>query len=155
MVAEYMSELYQPAHKLWNEISADNFDQLRERTVWEERTRASWSQIKFLGLGEAPDDHVTSGSTVPLRATLNLAGLKPDDVRVEAVIGKIGMNGDLERPHALPLVPVESNGNTVTFANEFTVQETGRVGYSVRVSPNHTENPLTRPCNALIKWISD
>jgi starch phosphorylase len=155
MVAEYMSELYQPAHKLWTDVCEDNFAALRERALWEERTRKRWSEIKFVGLGESPDYHVTSGSTVPLRATLNLAGLQPDDVRVEAVIGKIGINGDLERTHPLPLVPVENNGNTVTFANEFTVQETGRIGYSVRVSPNHTENPLTRPCNALIKWISD
>jgi starch phosphorylase len=41
------------------------------------------------------------------------------------------------------------------FANEFTVQQTGRLGYSVRISPNHFDNPLTRPCNALLKWVSD
>lgn len=155
MVAEYMSELYQPAHKLWNELSADNFASLRERAVWEQRTRNAWRDIKFLNLGDEPAELITSGSSVRLGATLSLAGLKPSDVRVEAVIGKIGTNGDLERTHALTLVPVESEGTAVTFANEFTVQETGRVGYSMRVSPNHFENPLTRPCNALIKWISD
>jgi starch phosphorylase len=50
---------------------------------------------------------------------------------------------------------VEENGTAVTFASEFTVQQTGRIGYSVRVSPNHFDNPLTRPCNALLKWVSD
>jgi len=35
------------------------------------------------------------------------------------------------------------------------VQQTGRVGYSVRVSPNHFDNPLTRPCNTVLKWVSD
>jgi glycogen phosphorylase len=154
MVAEYMSELYQPAHNLWKEVSADNFKSTRERTIWQGRIQQSWNQIKFLELGEGPGDHVTSGSPVRLRVTVDLAELKPAEVRVEAVIGKIGINGDLEHTHALTLVPVDTRASTVTFANEFTVQETGRVGYSVRISPNHFENPLTRPCNALIKWIS-
>ena len=96
-----------------------------------------------------------SGSAVPLRATVDLAGLRPSEVRVEAVIGQIGTNGQLQDTRALTLTPVEERGNAVVFANEFTVQETGRVGYSVRISPNHFDNPLTRPCNSLLKWISD
>ncbi len=47
------------------------------------------------------------------------------------------------------------NGHGKVFANEFTVQQTGRVGYSVRISPNHFDQPRTRPCNALLKWVSD
>jgi starch phosphorylase len=96
-----------------------------------------------------------SGSAVPLRATVELAGLEPAEVRVEAVIGQIGVNGQLQSTFTLPLIPGEKRGTAVVFSNEFTVQRTGRVGYSVRVSPNHFDNPLTRPCNALLKWVSD
>jgi starch phosphorylase len=102
-----------------------------------------------------PGDQVMSGSAVPLRATVELAGLKSSDVRVEAVIGQVGVNGQLQRTYTLPLAPVEEKGSAVIFASEFTVQQTGRVGYSVRISPNHFDNPLTRPCNALLKWVSD
>jgi len=155
MVAEYMSELYQPAHDLWTHISGNNFEQAREKTLWDSRMSRAWDLIKFLDFGDGPGDHVMSGSAVPLRATVDLAGLKPSDVRVEAVIGHIGVNGHLQGTYTLPLVPVEEHGGAVVFANEFTVQETGRVGYSVRISPNHFDNPLTRPCNALLKWVSD
>jgi starch phosphorylase len=55
----------------------------------------------------------------------------------------------------LPLKPQSEEGAQVTFANAFTVQQTGRVGYSVRVSPNQFENPLTRPCNSPLKWVSE
>ena len=155
MVAEYMSELYQPAHDRWLNISKDNFEAARQRTVWDARMNEAWNQIKFVDLGDSPGDQVMSGSAVPLRATVELAGLQPSEVRVEAVIGQIGVNGELQGTYALPLVPVEEQGTSVVFANEFTVQETGRVGYSVRVSPNHFDNPLTRPCNSLLKWVSD
>jgi starch phosphorylase len=155
MVAEYMSELYQPAHKLWGEISENGFGAARKKSGWEDRVNQYWHLIRFVGLGDGPGDNVMSGSAVPLRATIDLGGLEPSEVRVEAVIGKIGVNGELQDTHALTLLPVEKRGEAVTFANEFTVQQTGRVGYSVRISPNHFENPLTRPCNALLKWVSD
>jgi starch phosphorylase len=155
MVAEYMSELYQPAHDLWTNISTKNFEAAREKTLWDNRMSQAWNLIKFVEFGDGPGDHVMSGSAVPLRATVDLAGLKPSDVRVEAVIGHVGVNGQLQSTYTLPLMPVEEHGNAVVFANEFTVQETGRVGYSVRISPNHFDNPLTRPCNSLLKWVSD
>jgi len=96
-----------------------------------------------------------SGSAVPLRTTVDLAGLEPSEVRVEAVIGHVGTNGNLQDTFVLPLKPVDGDGRTVTFANEFTVAQTGRIGYSVRITPNHFDNPITRPCNALLKWYSD
>jgi glycogen phosphorylase len=155
MVAEYMYGLYQPAHDLWMHISGNNFERAREKTLWDSRMSRAWDLIRFVDFGDGPGDHVMSGSAVPLRTTVDLAGLKPSDVLVEAVIGQIGVNGQLQGTYTLPLVPVEERGDAVVFANEFTVQETGRVGYSVRISPNHFDKPLTRPCNALLKWVSD
>ena len=90
-----------------------------------------------------------------MRAVVDLAGLKPSEVRVEAVIGKVGVNGQLQGTYTLPLAAVDERGDAVVFASEFTVQQTGRIGYSVRISPNHFENRLTRPCNSLLKWVSD
>jgi starch phosphorylase len=114
-----------------------------------------WEAVRFVDFGDKPGDQVLSGSSVPVRATVDLAGLEPSEVRVEAVIGQIGVNGQLQSTFVLPLSPVEESGTAVTFANEFTVQHTGRVGYSVRIGPNHFDNPVTRPCNALLKWVSD
>ena len=155
MVDEYMSLLYQPAHDLWTSLSNNNFEAARQKSVWDARMDRTWHLIKFVEFGEGPGDQVMSGSAVPLRATVELAGLQPSEVRVEAVIGQIGVNGQLQSTYALPLVPVEERGTAVVFANEFTVQQTGRVGYSVRIGANHFDNPLTRPCNALLKWVSD
>ncbi len=155
MVAEYMSELYQPAHILWNGISKNGFAPAREQTEWDARINHAWNNIRFIGFGDDSGDQVMSGSSVPLRATIDLAGLKPAEVRVEAVIGQVGINGHLQSTYTLALAPVEERGNAVVFANEFIVQHSGRVGYSVRITPNHFDNSLTRPCNSPLKWISD
>ena len=44
------------------------------------------------------------------------------------------------------------DGETATFELEVTPKETGRLGYAVRVSPNHYEDPMTRPVTSMIKW---
>jgi starch phosphorylase len=155
MLAEYLSELYQPAHDLSRKVAASNFEAARQKSVWNSRVNQAWSAIRFVDLGPGPGGHVLSGSAVPLRVTVDLAGLEPSEVRVEAVIGSIGANGQLENTFALPLVPTEKKGSAVAFRNEFTAQQTGRIGYSVRISPNHFDNPLTRPCHSLLKWVSD
>jgi starch phosphorylase len=155
MVAEYMNHLYKPAHHLWENISAGNFKFAREKTNWDSRLQESWDSIRFVDFGTSPDEHVMSGSAVPLKTTVDLAGLEPSEVRVEAVIGQVGASGNLENTFVLPLRPVDGQGSTITFANEFTVAQTGRVGYSVRITPNHFDNPITRPCNAPLKWYSD
>jgi starch phosphorylase len=64
----------------------------------------------------------------------------------------VGVNGQLEETEVLSLPPVENSGSVYLFAREFVPRLTGRLGYSLRVSPNHCDDPLTRPCNALMKW---
>jgi starch phosphorylase len=155
MLAEYMSELYQPAHLLWQNVSKNAFELARNRTGWDTRINNSWNSIRFLELGEGPADQVMSGAAVPIKALIELGGLEPSEVLVEAVVGQIGVNGQLQETFTLPLRAGETRGSAVLFANEFMVQQTGRLGYSVRISPNHFDNPLTRPCNALLKWVSD
>ncbi len=152
MVAEYMYELYEPAHRLWERISRDDFREARRKSEWEANLTAAWSRVHFVGFGDSPAQQVLSGSPVPLRTEIDLAGLQPSDVRVEAVVGPIDSNGQLQDIHTVPLSAVGQNGNAFIFANEYVVQQTGLVGYSLRISPNHFDNPLTRPCNALLKW---
>jgi starch phosphorylase len=47
---------------------------------------------------------------------------------------------------------VEQQGNVSVFARDVIPERTGRLGYALRVSPNHFEDPLARPCSSLLKW---
>ena len=38
------------------------------------------------------------------------------------------------------------------FERQIIPAQTGRLGYAVRVSPNHYDDPLTRPVTSLLKW---
>jgi starch phosphorylase len=49
---------------------------------------------------------------------------------------------------------VEQQGPAAVFSKEVMLERTGRLGYALRVSPNHYDDPLTRPCSSLMKWSS-
>jgi len=154
MVSEYMSQLYEPAHQAFLEMSKDDFAPARGRAKWNEQVEKVWDNVSFLEIGAAPDVSVLTGRPIPMRAVVNLAGLSPKDVRVEAVIGRVGANGNLEETQVMSLPAVEQQGDAYVFLKEFVPHQTGRLGYSLRISPNHYDDPLTRPCNALLKWSS-
>jgi starch phosphorylase len=87
-----------------------------------------------------------------LRAEVDLGGLSPEDVRVEALVGRVGPEGELEDVQVLVLEPRDRNGASFIFGRDIVPYATGRLGFAVRVSTNHFEDPLNRPCNALLKW---
>ena len=152
MVGEYLSQLYEPAHQACLEISHDCFQPARQRANWNLRVQQVWDKVGFVAIGPGPEVSVLAGVPIPVRAVVNLAGLSPSDVRVEAVVGRIGVSGNLEETQVMSLPAVEQNGNDCVFLKEFVPHQTGRLGYSLRISPNHYDDPLTRPCNSLLKW---
>jgi starch phosphorylase len=89
---------------------------------------------------------------VVVRTAIDLAGLQPSEVRVEAVMGRVGTDGCLEDTEVMVLPPSGQNGTVAIFEKEIVPERTGRVGYALRVSPNHCDDPLTRPCTSLLKW---
>ena len=152
MVHEYAAQLYDPAHENWLKVQANDFENARERSRWNSRVRDVWPQVNFVDMGPAPAGPVMSGSAVEVRAAIRLAGLKPEDVRVECVLGRIGVSGGLEETEVVLLPAASVNGDVAVFEGKIVPAQTGRLGYAVRVSPNHYDDPLTRPVTSLLKW---
>jgi starch phosphorylase len=152
MIDEYLKQLYEPSHNAYQSIRQSGFASVRERASWKAGVERVWDRVRFVEIGPDPDGALLSGQALPLRTVADLAGLRPDDVRVEAVVGRIGVNGQLEQTEVLVLPVVGQQGDAWVFAKDSVPSHTGRLGYSLRISPNHADDPLTRPCNALIKW---
>ncbi|HZT32994.1 MAG TPA: alpha-glucan family phosphorylase [Bryobacteraceae bacterium] len=152
MVEEYDREMYQPAHAACLRMRADGYAATRELAAWNAKVRQAWDGVRFVEAGAVPSGPITSGRPIPIRAAVELAGLKPEDVRVEVVLGRVGVDGSLEETEVLVLPPAEQKGSVAVFAKEIRPERTGRLGYALRVSPNHCEDPLARPCTNLLKW---
>ena len=154
MVREYMSELYEPAHQQHVRLRDGCYGRVREKTRWEGHIREVWDRVRFVESGTPFVVALTSGAAVPVRAAIDLVGLNPDDVRVEMVMGRVDSNGHLEDTEVLVLPPLEQSDGIAHFGKDVIPEKTGRLGYALRVSPNHFDDPLTRPCNSLLKWSS-
>jgi glycogen phosphorylase len=152
MVEEYMSQLYEPANGLQAEVGENGFEAARKRVNFDGQVSHLWERVRFVEIGPGPDGSVLSGHPVSLRTAVDLAGLSAHDVRVEAVVGRVGVNGHLEDTQVMTLPSVEQRGSVCVFEKQFLPSQTGRLGYSLRISPNHYDDPLTRPCNSPLKW---
>lgn len=156
MVREYMTELYDPAHLQHLRVRESGFAMVRDKAKWNSRVRLLWDKVHFVedGKGQPPPGSVLSGKPVPVRTSIDLAGLSAADVRVEIVLGRVDSNGHLEETEVMLLPSIEQNGTVAVFGKDIVPEWTGRVGYALRVSPNHFDDPLTRPCTSLLKWSS-
>jgi starch phosphorylase len=152
MVNEYMQELYEPAHLAYSQMARDDFRDARRRAHWNARIREVWDRVQFVDVGADQIGPIISGRPVPVRASVDLAGLKPEDVRVEVVVGRVGTSGSLEDTEVMVLPAKEMNGSVAVFERQVVPDRTGRLGYALRISPNHYEDPLTRPCSSPLKW---
>jgi starch phosphorylase len=152
MIHDYTTRLYEPAHEGWLKMLRSGFEDAREKAKWQEQVVAAWPGVRIEDAGTSLGPCHLSGSVLELRASVNLSGLEPEDVRVEAVVGRVGSSGRLEDTSVLVLQPSAQSGGVHLFVREFVPHQTGRLGYTLRISPNHCDDPLAKPCHSPIKW---
>lgn len=152
MLGEYITRLYDPAHANHERVKQGNYELVQRMARWNSRIREAWDRVRFVETGPGPGGSVVSGRPVPVRAAIDLAGLTPADVRVEVVLGRVDSNGSLEETEIMVLPPVGQQGTVAIFGRDVVPDRTGRLGYALRVSPNHFDDPLTRPCSSPLKW---
>jgi starch phosphorylase len=139
MVQEYVEHLYAPAVSSAAVVFADAFAGARELAEYRSRVRTAWpavrvAQVDISGLPDTP----ALGSEMTVRAAVELAGLQPCDVHVQAVVGRVDDRDELWDPLVVPMQPL---GNADRDGHRFEVTmrlpHAGLVGYTVRVLPHH------------------
>ena len=151
MLHEYFHNLYSPAHESSQLMLASGYEPARAKVAWTRHMLEAWPQVRFVRLDPAPSGTVT-GQSISLRATLELGGMAPGDVKVQALVGRVAGDGQLVETSIVPLKAEGQEGSAFVFATRYTPVLTGRLGYTVRVTPNHHDDPLRRPCHQPIKW---
>jgi starch phosphorylase len=152
MIQEYTSLLYNQAHESFTAVRRDSFQSAREKISWMGEVDRVWNGVRIEDATPDTGPCLLTGQTVHLRAAASLNGLQPGDVRVEAVAGRVGATGLLEEPMVVSLAPAREQNGVFFFEREFVPHQTGRLGYTLRIAPNHTEDPLSRPCRTQMKW---
>ncbi|WP_419819117.1 alpha-glucan family phosphorylase [Glaciibacter flavus] len=141
MVRQYTEELYRPAALAEAALSASHFEAGRELAAWRARVVEAWprvsvSHVESGGVASVPQ----VGDELHLRAHVELGGLAPDDVSVEAVYGRSGEDGLLVDTAVQALEPTtgsSATGSATVFTGTVNLARAGGFGYSVRVLPKN------------------
>lgn len=144
MVREYVESYYLPAAQSLRKIvgpvgEESGFGVARDLTAYRRRIAQVWSQINITDVDSTglPDTAVL-GSKLTLTATVQLAGLGPSEVTVQAVLGRVDAGDALLDPVTVEMshVGTAETGSQI-FTTTTPLPVAGAVGYTVRVLPCH------------------
>lgn len=153
MVRDYVEQYYTPAAQSLRKTLAPadgggEFGAARELAAYRRRAYEAWPKIVITDVDSTglPDSPVL-GSKLTLTATVQLAGLAPEEVTVQAVVGRVDAGDALLEPITVEMsyTGTAEGGNQV-FSTTTPLPLAGSVGYTVRVLPRH---PMLAASNEL------
>ncbi|WP_019970768.1 glycosyltransferase family 1 protein [Mycobacterium sp. 141] len=143
MVRDYTEKYYLPAaqslRKTVKPAAGEPFGAASELADYRRRARLAWPKIQITDVDSygLPDTPLL-GSELTLSATVQLAGLAPDEVVVQAVLGRVDATDSITDPVTVPMVHIgTAEGGNEMFSTSTPLPVAGPVGYTVRVLPHH------------------
>jgi len=139
MVRDYVQQLYAPAAASSRLLAASSYAEARVLASWLSGVREQWGSVRVghvetSGVGDTPE----IGSTLAMRALVDLGGLSPEDVVVEAAYGRVDESDQLHAVTTVPLTVVDrSDDGQHRYEGSVPLEHTGAFGYTVRVLPHH------------------
>jgi starch phosphorylase len=140
MVRDYVEQLYVPAAGASRAMAEDGYGTARSEASWRAKLLEHWSGVRVAhveatGVGETPE----IGGGIDLRAEVELPGLTPSDVLVQAAFGRVDDADGLHQVTTVPLRHETTDGSRHWFSGTVPLTRTGAFGYTVRVLP-HSAN---------------
>lgn len=144
MVKEYTERYYAPAAQSLRRtvepgVDGAPFGSARELAAYRQRAADAWPKVQITDVDSygLPDTPLL-GSELTLTATVQLADLRPDEVSVQAVLGRVDASDALVEPVTVPMQHTgTADGGNEIFSTTTPLPIAGPVGYTVRVLPHH------------------
>ena len=139
MVREYVEDWYAPAARAAARTTADGYGPARELAAYRARLNEAWPRVQVVGVDASGlPDTPEVGAEMTVRAAVQLAGLEPDDVTVQAVVGRVGETDDLADTVTVAMQHIgAADGDGDRFESVVKLPHAGLTGYTVRVLPSY------------------
>ena len=134
MVREYVQDWYVPAARAAADVTGSDYAAARDIAQYRARLNKAWNHVRITGVDASglPETPVV-GSPMTVRAGVDLAGLEPSDVTVEAVVGRVDDTDEL----AGPITAAMEHRGDDSWEVAVPLPHAGLTGYTVRVLPRH------------------
>ena len=139
MVREYVERLYVPAAAAGRALDGVGYAGARDLAAWKASVRAAWEHVGVDHVESVGVDEVAHvGDTLHVRAYVSLGSLRPEDVAVQAVHGRVSESDELSAVRHQDLAWVEAyEAGRHAFAGDVLLPTAGPFGYTVRIVPRH------------------
>jgi len=151
MVKDYTTRFYMPAANAYHRLTDGGLDNARKALDWRDRVSEAWNKLKIISVKDTSKAANPLGAECRMEVRVDLDGLCPDDVRVQAVVGKVESNRDLRNTQIHELEAAGAEGNAHIYRGCFNMETPGHRGYTIRIIPKsefvHVPSEIK-----LVKW---
>ncbi|MEU8634944.1 alpha-glucan family phosphorylase [Amycolatopsis sp. NPDC048633] len=135
MVREYVDNGYLPASRMVAAATGDGYRGALSLADYRTKLEVSWPRLRIFDseLQVEATEPLVVGTEVTIRARIDLAGLDPSEVDIQAVVGQVGDDDELRDAVTVPMT-ADGIG---AFAARLKLPRPGSIGYTVRVLPKH------------------
>ena len=144
MVSQYDREFYSPAAKTYEKLTANNAEYARFLVQQKKELVANIYNGKLridqpVVAGEALSN-VHVGDKLDITVTVNLGGLAPEAVAVEAYLGAVDAHNDIVSSQSVVMKKLEDRGNgNYLYGCQVVCDHSGRFGVTARIKAAGTE----------------
>lgn len=163
VLENYVEGIYRPAARQGHRLTAERGAGARALAAWKAGIAAAWPKVSLQRLSELPQ-RMPIGERLRLRVAVDLAGLNPQDVNVEAVMSRTLPAGSMDAPlyssyNAAPSVGrqlLRATGETMAQGHVYALDAlppwSGKLALKIRAVPHH--ELLSHPYElGLMKWL--
>lgn len=139
MVQEYSEVHYFVATQIVQALSAEHGKVAENLYNWKQNIRALWSHISVLRVDITGTENAYVGKPIHVSAEIDLAGISPSDVVVEAYYGILSASGEILNGRSAPL-SVNRDASTesvIRYFGSFDCEHSGTLGCTIRIVPSH------------------
>lgn len=137
MVGEYVKKFYSPASTHGRRYAGEDFAVARDVALWKAKVRNAWPGVRLQRL-DSPERRLKFGGSLQIEVAVQLHGLTPEDVTIEALFGRPGHHRGIGKVKHYPLKCTgETSNGEALYTLELTPELCGKLEYRIRIFPTH------------------
>lgn len=154
MLCDYEDRFYSKLYDRSLKVKADNFAMACEIAAWKRKVSKAWDNVRVLNVEQFDlgKSVFKTNSKHPVAVTVDVDGLKPEDIGVELIIADQITDGKVKIIGKGEFAISEVNGSVVTYSINSDIKETGTYDVAIRIFAQNPKLPH-RMDFALVKWV--
>jgi glycogen phosphorylase len=154
MIRDYQEKFYKPQYARTQLRKADDYKLAREMAAWKYKVSSVWDsiEVKDIQVSDGITNAMKIGVGYPVKVSVDLKGLSPQEVGLELVITKNGADQPQDFIDRIEF-GVECSGNGVcVYTLDLHLDKAGSYNYALRLFPKN-ENLAHRQDFSCVRWI--